>query len=101
MICMNQKIEMGSFVYRKYSNTYWEVVDIYWGTSPYGRGKQELHVKIKKALEKTLRKTEHPVMVAVPARCVELVTSAFYKRKGYFQQEGPLWDLVQKNLKVS
>lgn len=98
---MNQKIEIGSFVYRKYSNTYWEVIDIYWDTNPYGKGQQQMYVKMKKVLEKTLRKTENPVIVAVPVGCVELVTSAFYKRKNYFQKEGPIWELVQKNLKVS
>lgn len=101
MINMNQKIEIGSFVYRSYSGTYWRVLDMFWDTNSYASGKQELYITIQKVLEKAGKKTEHPIIVNVPAGCVELVTSAFYKRKGYFQKEGPLWELVQKNLRVS
>lgn len=101
---MADKIKIGSYVYRHYSQTFWQITDMYYRTVPmvYSRGgasiSNELCVTAVKVLEKRLNKPQRKlIIVDMPIGCFSLLTPQWYKKHLYFQKQGVLWDLVCLN----
>lgn len=101
---MAYKIKIGSYVYRPYSNTFWQVTDMYYRIKPtiYKSGGastcNELCVTVVKVLEKRLTNPQKKITkVDMPMGCFTLLTPEWYKKHLYFQKQGVLWDLICLN----